>query len=64
MYLLLTIPPGFVKQLVYTRLETVKVAASELSKSASERKMANPAAIELGLQDPDGNSALYIPGLY
>ncbi|KAF9544692.1 Transcriptional regulatory protein sin3 [Mortierella hygrophila] len=40
-------------QLVYSRLETVKAAASELSKSASERKMANPAAIDLGLQDPD-----------
>lgn len=39
---------------MYSRLETVKVAASELSKSASERKMANPAAIDLGLQDPDG----------
>ncbi|KAG0077520.1 Transcriptional regulatory protein sin3 [Linnemannia elongata] len=42
-------------QLVYSRLETVKVAASELSKSASERKMANPAAIDLGLQDPDAD---------
>jgi paired amphipathic helix protein Sin3a len=30
------------------------VAASELGKTASERRMINPAAIDLGLQDPDG----------
>ncbi|KAF9915669.1 Transcriptional regulatory protein sin3 [Lobosporangium transversale] len=40
-------------QLVYIRLETIKLAASELSKTASERKMINPAAIDLGLQDPE-----------
>ncbi|KAF8982848.1 Transcriptional regulatory protein sin3 [Entomortierella lignicola] len=40
-------------QLVYSRLETIKVAASELSKTISERKLINPAAIDLGLQDPD-----------
>ncbi|KAF9998622.1 Transcriptional regulatory protein sin3 [Entomortierella chlamydospora] len=40
-------------QLVYSRLETIKVAASELSKTISERKLINPAAIDLGLQDPE-----------
>ncbi|KAF9433156.1 Transcriptional regulatory protein sin3 [Entomortierella beljakovae] len=44
-------------QLVYSRLETIKVAASELSKTISERKLINPAAIDLGLQDPDAVEA-------
>ncbi|KAF9585998.1 Transcriptional regulatory protein sin3 [Lunasporangiospora selenospora] len=38
-------------QLVYSRLETIKVTATELSKNASDRKVINPAAIDLGLQD-------------
>ncbi|KAI8606268.1 hypothetical protein EDD21DRAFT_298439 [Dissophora ornata] len=40
-------------QLVYTRMETIKLAASELGKSSAERKTINPAAIDLGLQDPE-----------
>ncbi|KAI7825290.1 hypothetical protein BC939DRAFT_448438 [Gamsiella multidivaricata] len=40
-------------QLVYSRLETIKVAASEMGKNVSERRMVNPAAIDLGFQDPD-----------
>ncbi|KAG0327067.1 Transcriptional regulatory protein sin3 [Dissophora globulifera] len=44
-------------QLVYTRLETIKLAASELGKSSAERKMINPAAVDLGLQDPEAMEA-------
>lgn len=38
-------------QLIYSRLETIKTTASELSRNASDRKTANPAAADLGLQD-------------
>ncbi|KAG0032703.1 Transcriptional regulatory protein sin3 [Podila clonocystis] len=38
-------------QLIYSRLETIKTTASELSRNASDRKIANPAAADLGLQD-------------
>ncbi|KAG0047678.1 Transcriptional regulatory protein sin3 [Gryganskiella cystojenkinii] len=38
-------------QLVYSRLETIKLTAAELSRSSSDRKVTNPAAADLGLQD-------------
>ncbi|KAG0335816.1 Transcriptional regulatory protein sin3 [Podila humilis] len=38
-------------QLIYSRLETIKITANELSRNASDRKIANPAAADLGLQD-------------
>ncbi|KAF9430605.1 Transcriptional regulatory protein sin3 [Podila epigama] len=38
-------------QLIYSRLETIKNTATELSRNSSDRKITNPAAAELGLQD-------------
>lgn len=45
-------------QVVYSRLETIKLTATELSKSASDRKIVNPAAADLGLQDSRADGTL------
>ncbi|KAG0215110.1 Transcriptional regulatory protein sin3 [Mortierella sp. GBA30] len=44
--------------LVYSRLETIKSESAEVNKSSSQRKTANTAAIDLGLQDPEGDADL------
>lgn len=45
-------------QVIYSRLETIKLTATELSKSASDRKIVNPAAADLGLQDTRADGKL------
>ncbi|KAF9185223.1 Transcriptional regulatory protein sin3 [Haplosporangium sp. Z 11] len=40
-------------QLVYGRLEVIKLAAAEMSRSGADRRIINPAAIDLGLREHD-----------